>query len=117
MVTQRFPWWNGSAKKLCGIWLPVQIVIIAVISVTTYYLFLIPRENVSLHSVQLLYMGMLLQEYFCFMALKDTFIFATQLFFGGFMGFWNALVHKLVTMPLDIIVLLSLSIWGSVVLN
>ena len=33
------------------------------------------------------------------------------------MGFWHAIVLHILTMPLDIIVVLGLSIWGSAVLN
>ena len=33
------------------------------------------------------------------------------------MGFWHAIVLHILTTPIDIIVLLGLSIWGSAVLN
>jgi hypothetical protein len=49
--------------------------------------------------------------------LKDLVIFISQLFFGGFLGFWNAIVLHIITLPLDILVLLVLAIWGSIVLN
>ena len=44
-------------------------------------------------------------------------ILVSQLFCGGFLGFWHALVLHVITLPVDILVLLGLSIWGTVVLN
>ena len=36
---------------------------------------------------------------------------------GGYIGFWNAILIHIFTLPFDIIVLLAVSIWGSLVLN
>ena len=72
---------------------------------------------VSVHSPQLLYAGMFVQHYLIFMVLKDLFIVLSQVFYGGHLGFWHAVVLHIVSLPLDIIVLLGVSIWGSAVLN
>ena len=58
-----------------------------------------------------------MQQYYIFMVLKDFSILVSQLFCGGFLGFWHALVLHVITLPVDILVLLGLSIWGTVVLN
>ena len=62
-------------------------------------------------------MGLLLQEYFIFMVVKDLFIMISQLVYGGFLGFWHAVILHIVTSPIDILVCLVLSIWGSAVLT
>ena len=51
------------------------------------------------------------------MALKDFAIMLSHLIFGGFLGFWHTIVLHAITLPIDIMVLLGLSIWGSAVLN
>lgn len=51
------------------------------------------------------------------MVLKDLFIVLSQVFYGGHLGFWHAVVLHIVSLPLDIVVLLGVSIWGSAVLN
>jgi len=65
----------------------------------------------------LLYVGLLLTEYFIFVVFKDLFIMISQVFFGGFMGFWHGIILHIVTMPLDILVLLILSVWGTAVMT
>ena len=56
-------------------------------------------------------------EYFIFIVLKDLCIMISQLIFGGFLGFWHSIILHIVTTPLDILVLLILSVWGTAVLN
>ena len=51
------------------------------------------------------------------MLLKDFCILVSQFFCGGFLGFWHAIVLHVITLPVDILVLLGLSIWGTIVLN
>lgn len=41
----------------------------------------------------------------------------SQLIYGGFRGFWDAIILHMVTSPIDILVCLVLSIWGSAVLT
>ena len=60
---------------------------------------------------------MLLAEYFIFIVFKDLFIWVSQLLFGGFLGFWHGLILHIVTTPLDILILLILSVWGTAVLH
>ena len=83
----------------------------------TYKIFSLPRVNVSMYNKQLTYCGIITVQYFIFIVLKDLVIFFSQLFFGGFLGFWNAIVLHIITLPLDVIVLLVLAIWGSIILN
>ena len=87
------------------------------IGLISYNMFKVPRVNVEAHSLQLLYHGVVLQSYFIFMVLKDFTIIVSQLFCGGFLGFWHTIVLHVITLPIDILVLLGLSIWGTVVLN
>ena len=44
---------------------------------------------------------------------KDTAIVLWQLIFGNYLGFWQAVSLHAVTQPIDILVLLVLSLWGS----
>jgi len=90
---------------------------IACVTYLAYKIFSLPRVNVSMYNSQLTYCGIITVEYFIFIVLKDLVIFISQLFFGGFLGFWNAIVLHIITLPLDILVLLVLAIWGSIVLN
>jgi len=90
---------------------------IAGVTLLAYQIFKEPRINVSIHNTQLTYCGIITVEYFVFIVLKDSGIFISQLFFGGFLGFWNAIVLHIIALPIDIMVLLGLAIWGSVVLN
>ena len=60
---------------------------------------------------------MLLAEYFIFIVFKDSFIMLSQFFFGGFLGFWHAIVLHIVTIPMDLLVLIVLSTWGTAVLH
>ena len=111
------PWMNGSRMRLFTIWLPYQIVAITLVTILAYYVFKIPRTSVSIHNTQLMYVGILLLEYYIFIVFKDLVIMVSQIFFGGYMGFWHAIVLHILSTPLDIIVVLGLSIWGSAVLN
>ena len=88
-----------------------------IVGAISYHLFSIPRLYVSAHSTPLLYQGYLAQEYIIFMVVKDFGIIMSQLFFGGFLGFWHSIVLHAITLPVDILALLGLSIWGTVVLN
>ena len=114
---EKEPWLNGSRIKLILIWLPFQLVSISIVTYLAAHTFKHPRESVSLHNTSLLYVGMLLAEYFIFVSFKDLFIMISQLFFGGFLGFWHGIILHVVTTPLDMIVLSVLSVWGSAVLN
>ena len=51
------------------------------------------------------------------MVLKDTAILLSHIFYGGFSGFKDALTLHFVTLPLDILALLVLGIWGTIVMN
>lgn len=71
------PWCNGSRKKLLLIWLPLQLLAIAGVTLMAYPTFSIPKDIVSKYSMQLLYHGYLTQEYFIFIVAKDLFIMIT----------------------------------------
>ena len=111
------PWWNGSRLRLMTIYLPLLLAEIAAVAVLAYNVFRVPTANVSIHNTALTYCGLLTAQYFIFIACKDLAIFLSQLFYGGFTGFWSALILHLLSLTLDVIVLLGLAIWGSVVLN
>ena len=89
----------------------------AVVGVISYFLFSVPRLVVESHNTQLLYAGVITQEYFIFMVLKDFSIVISQLCWGGFLGFWHAIVLHVITLPIDILSLLGLSIWGTIVMK
>ena len=90
---------------------------IVVVCFLAYPVFQVKRDAVSVHSKQMLYAGYLTLEYFFFIVAKDLLIMLSQLFYGGFMGFWHAIVLHTITLPIDIVVLLTLCIWGSTILN
>ena len=54
-----------------AIWLPLQILAIAFVTVLAYLVLRTPRSAVTLHSYQLLYVGIVLLQYYIFIVLKD----------------------------------------------
>ena len=65
---------NGSRMRLFTIWLPLQLIAITVVTMLAYYVLKTPRAAVSIHSTQLMYVGILLLQYYIFIVLKDLVI-------------------------------------------
>lgn len=61
----------------------------------------------------MLTVGMMLTGFFIFANVKDTGMFLYKFIWGGDDGFDRALIWHAITLPIDIITLLALSIWGS----
>lgn len=95
----------------------MQLIGIFLVSYLSILTFSIPRDPVSLHNNSLLYVGLLLTEYFIFVVGKDLVIMISQIFFGGFMGFWHGIILHIVTMPIDVLILLILCVWGTAVMT
>ena len=93
------------------------MVAIAIVTFISIHIFRVPQEYVRVHSVQLLSLGYYLQAYFIFIVAKDAIIMLSQFLYGGYSGFWHAIVLHLITTPIDVIVLLCLCIWGSFIFD
>ena len=58
-----------------------------------------------------------MQEYFVFMMVKDSLIWAFQVIYGDLTGFWSAILIHLITSLVDFVVLFGMSIWGAILLS
>ena len=90
---------------------------IALVTFLSLHIFKVPQEDVRIHSSNLLSLGYFLQAYFDFIVLKDLAIMLSQLICGGYTGFWHAILLHLLTTPIDVIILLFLCIWGSMIFD
>ena len=66
-----------------------------------------------MYNSDLLKAGLLNIGYFIFANLKDSTLLLYYMFCGGEKGFDRALTIHAISLPLDILAMLALSIWGS----
>ena len=99
------------------IWLPIQVFSIGLITYFSIRVFhLSATSDVHNYNVALLKSGLFNISYFILANVKDTGFFLYNVIWGGEKGFDNALFLHGVTLPIDIIAQVSLSVWGSATL-
>lgn len=111
-------WCNFSRTKLIAVWAPFQAFAVMIIAYQATKTLEVSEELVTSYDKSVYQCGVLTVVYFICACLKDIGILVFYLVYGHpFTGFDQAVFVHLMTIPVDSLVILALSIWGSALLT
>ena len=96
------------------VWAPFQLIAIMIVSYQALLILDVPSSFVTEYDEGLFKCGIFTVSYFILACLKDTGILLYFLIYGKEKnGFDQAIFVHMLTLPLDVVVIAILSIWGS----